>query len=350
MSLRDALRDAGELGFGPKVTGVDPRAERAARRRDRDVRRRRRPATSCSTLLDKTGYLKGAARHGDAQDEARAENLEELVAQTKEFRRNTPDGTLIDFLTGVALFAAADEIDDDDGSVSIMTLHTAKGLEYDTVFLTGVEEDLLPHRMSSGEPGGLAEERRLFYVGITRAKKRLFLSLAMTRSMFGDTQRRDAEPVPAGDPGRAHRLAAVARRRDLAAAGCGRARSTPRAARSSGSRTQKFSYSTVAPADAARRRPSGRAPVTNKVRDNGDLTLAVGRPHPSRRLRRGSRHRRHRRRAEEHRRGAVRHRRPQAPADQDRADREALAADAPRLRAAIRLRPDRRARCRHGAR
>ena len=62
-----------------------------------------------------------------------------------------------------------------------MTLHTAKGLEYDAVFVTGVEEDLLPHRMSANEPGGLAEERRLFYVGITRAKRRLYLSLAMTR-------------------------------------------------------------------------------------------------------------------------------------------------------------------------
>ena len=83
--------------------------------------------------------------------------------------------------------AAADEIDDSSGTVSLMTLHTAKGLEYDAVFLTGIEEDLLPHRMSANEPGGPAEERRLFYVGITRAKKRLFLSLAMTRAQFGET-------------------------------------------------------------------------------------------------------------------------------------------------------------------
>ena len=67
-----------------------------------------------------------------------------------------------------------------------MTMHTAKGLEYDAVFVTGVEEDLIPHRISAGEPGGPQEERRLFYVGITRARKRLYLSLAMTRAQFGE--------------------------------------------------------------------------------------------------------------------------------------------------------------------
>ena len=67
-----------------------------------------------------------------------------------------------------------------------MTMHTAKGLEYDAVFVTGVEEDLIPHRISAGEPGGPQEERRLFYVGVTRARKRLYLSLAMTRAQFGE--------------------------------------------------------------------------------------------------------------------------------------------------------------------
>jgi DNA helicase-2/ATP-dependent DNA helicase PcrA len=86
----------------------------------------------------------------------------------------------------VSLVAAADDLDDTSGTVSLMTLHTAKGLEYEAVFLTGIEEDLLPHRMSAGEPGGPAEERRLFYVGITRARQRLYLSLAMTRAQFGE--------------------------------------------------------------------------------------------------------------------------------------------------------------------
>jgi DNA helicase-2/ATP-dependent DNA helicase PcrA len=102
--------------------------------------------------------------------------------------RNNPEGRLPDFLNEVALVAAADDIDDESGSVSLMTLHTAKGLEYGAVFLTGIEEGLLPHRMSFIQPGGLSEERRLFYVGITRARKKLFLSLAMNRTTFGETE------------------------------------------------------------------------------------------------------------------------------------------------------------------
>ncbi|MCU1418278.1 MAG: ATP-dependent helicase [Schumannella sp.] len=274
VSLREALRDAAELGFGPKLTSsileLSALLDEATATSETAA-----PADILLNLLDKTGYLKGLRSSGDAQDEARAENLEELVAQAKEFRRNTPDGTLIDFLTGVALFAAADEIEDDDGSVSIMTLHTAKGLEYDAVFLTGVEEDILPHRMSSGEPGGLAEERRLFYVGITRAKKRLFLSLAMTRSVFGDTSvampSRYLNEIPAElidwrqSPG------------DATSRGGLRPRSlnSPRGAIEGGSRTQKFSYSNSLP-QTPRVKTEWTSPVTNKVRDNGDLTLAAG--------------------------------------------------------------------------
>ncbi len=80
----------------------------------------------------------------------------------------------------------ADDLDDASGVVSLMTMHTAKGLEYDAVFVTGVEEDLIPHRISAGEPGGPQEERRLFYVALTRARKRLHVSLAMTRAQFGE--------------------------------------------------------------------------------------------------------------------------------------------------------------------
>lgn len=275
VTLRDALRDAGELGFGPKLTAsilelsglLDEWSVASATAAPGDI---------LLGLLDATGYLKQLHGSGDAQDEARAENLEELVAQAKEFRRNTPDGTLIDFLTSVALFAAADEIDDEDGSVSIMTLHTAKGLEYDAVFLTGVEEDILPHRMSSGEPGGLAEERRLFYVGITRAKKRLYLSLAMTRSVFGDTNvampSRYLQEIPADlidwrqSPGDATSRGGL-RPRSLNA---------PRGMVESGRSRTSFSYSTSLPPAPPRQKTEWTSPVTNKVRDNGDLTLAVG--------------------------------------------------------------------------
>ncbi|MEO5920194.1 MAG: 3'-5' exonuclease, partial [Pseudolysinimonas sp.] len=272
VSMREAMRDAGDLGFGPKLTAsilelsaiLDEQTAKAGTAS---------PADILLTLLDKTGYLKGLHASGDAQDEARAENLEELVAQSKEFRRNTPEGTLIEFLTGVALFAAADEIEDDDGSVSIMTLHTAKGLEYDAVFLTGVEEDILPHRMSSGEPGGLAEERRLFYVGITRAKKRLYLSLAMTRSTFGDTRvampSRYLQEIPAAlidwrqSPGDANSRGGL-RPRALNARGY------------AGGPAKGFSYATSLPPAPPRVKTEWTSAVTNTVRDNGDLTLEPG--------------------------------------------------------------------------
>ena len=185
VSLREAMRQADQLGLGPKVTTailklgatldtVGLTSETA------------KVADILTELLKQTGFVEALRASRDPQDEARAENVEELVAVTREFNRNNPEGTLLDFLTETSLVAAADELDDSSGTVSLMTLHTAKGLEYDAVFLTGVEEDLLPHRMSAGEPGGPAEERRLFYVGITRARRRLFLSLAMTRASFGE--------------------------------------------------------------------------------------------------------------------------------------------------------------------
>src|SRR6187402_1093243 len=171
MPLREALLDAGQLGLGPKVTAAIVDLGTVLNDAS-NVAATAAPADILKTLLDRTGYVAGLRASGDPQDEVRAENVEELLSFTKEFAKRNPEGRLIDFLTEVALVAAADEIDDASGTVTLMTLHTAKGLEYDTVFLTGIEEDLLPHRMSAGEPGGVAEERRLFYVGITRARKR----------------------------------------------------------------------------------------------------------------------------------------------------------------------------------
>lgn len=260
MPLRESLADAGQLGLGPKVTGailelgkiLDDATAVAGSAAPHDI---------LSDLLLKSGYFAALKNSGDPQDEARAENLEELVAQAKEFRTATPEGTLVDFLTNVALFAAADEIDDADGTVSIMTLHTAKGLEYDSVFLTGLEEGLLPHQMSAGEPGGLAEERRLFYVGITRAKQRLYLSLSASRATFGEINvampSRYLQEIPAElidwrqSPGGGPRARAL----------------NPRPAR------ERFSIGTSLP---PRPKTEWTSAVTGVVRDNGDLTLAAG--------------------------------------------------------------------------
>ena len=145
ITYRQAMRDAGVLGLGPKVTGailhLAGLLDEAALTLDPA-----NPAGQANVsgllmfLLEASGLLAGLRNSRDPQDEARAENVEELVSVTKEFQKNNPNGTLLDFLTEVSLVAAADDLDDESGTVSLMTLHTAKGLEYDAVFLTGVEE------------------------------------------------------------------------------------------------------------------------------------------------------------------------------------------------------------------
>jgi len=196
ISLREALRHAARLGLGAKLTAgigglsalLDEASELAFGKQlpSGGAVPPRPPVEVLQHLLEGSDYLAQLRASRDPQDEARAENVEELVSVARDFGRANPEGTLVDFLTEVSLVAAADELDDESGSVALMTLHTAKGLEFRAVFLTGLEEGLLPHQMSAGEPGGLAEERRLFYVGITRARERLYLTLAMTRAQYGD--------------------------------------------------------------------------------------------------------------------------------------------------------------------
>ena len=193
ITFRDALANASALGVGPKIQqaiahldAVLAEASAIMLPPSGEVAPPTAVTEGLNVLLNKSGYLDALRRSKDPQDEARVENLDELVAVTREFARNNPEGTVLDFLTEVALVSDADDLDDATGSVSLMTMHTAKGLEYDAVFVTGVEEDLIPHRISAGEPGGPQEERRLFYVALTRARKKLHLSLAMTRAQFGE--------------------------------------------------------------------------------------------------------------------------------------------------------------------
>ncbi len=282
VTFREAMRRASELGLGPKVTqailALSRMLDEVALLLDPDRPEGRTSVGDLvTTLLEKSGLVQALRASKDAQDEARAENVEELVAVTKEFSRNNPEGQLVDFLTEVSLVAAADELDDSSGTVSLMTLHTAKGLEYDSVFLTGVEEDLLPHRMSANEPGGPAEERRLFYVGITRARRRLFISLAMTRAQFGEVNvampSRYLQEIPAElidwkqSPGMATSRGgtqprALNARREGGGYG-GRSRS------SSG-----FEDPALPP--PPRPKTQWANTVTGQVRDNGDLELAFG--------------------------------------------------------------------------
>ena len=146
------------------------------------------PSALAEEVLVATGYRAELEASEDPQDESRLENLQELISVASEFEEANPEGTLVEFLEQVSLVADADQIPDDDGGqgvVTLMTLHTAKGLEFPVVFLTAMEDGVFPHIRSIGEPKELEEERRLAYVGITRAQERLYLTRAAVRSSWG---------------------------------------------------------------------------------------------------------------------------------------------------------------------
>ncbi|MEV1245862.1 DNA helicase PcrA [Nonomuraea sp. NPDC050022] len=146
------------------------------------------PSALAEEILVATGYRAELEASEDPQDESRLENLNELISVASEFEEANPEGTLVEFLEQVSLVADADQIPEADGGqgvVTLMTLHTAKGLEFPVVFLTAMEDGVFPHIRSLGEPKELEEERRLAYVGITRAQKRLYLTRAAVRSSWG---------------------------------------------------------------------------------------------------------------------------------------------------------------------
>jgi DNA helicase-2/ATP-dependent DNA helicase PcrA len=144
------------------------------------------PAEFLRIVLEKTGYLDMLGQRDNAEDAARVENLKELVTAMAEGAE--AGETLTDFLDHAALVSDADSYDE-RAIVTLMTLHNAKGLEFDHVFLTGMEEGLFPHSRSSNSAEEIEEERRLCYVGMTRAKKTLTLTRAVYRRVFGDEQR-----------------------------------------------------------------------------------------------------------------------------------------------------------------
>ncbi|MGW1727144.1 DNA helicase PcrA [Streptomyces sp. NPDC002306] len=150
------------------------------------------PATVLEAVLERTGYLAELQASTDPQDETRIENLQELAAVALEFEQESGEGEatggLSEFLERVALVADSDQIPDEedgDGVITLMTLHTAKGLEFPVVFLTGMEDGVFPHMRALGQAKELEEERRLAYVGITRARERLYLTRSAMRSAWG---------------------------------------------------------------------------------------------------------------------------------------------------------------------
>jgi DNA helicase-2/ATP-dependent DNA helicase PcrA len=133
-------------------------------------------------VLDKTGYAAELEAERSIEAAGRLENIAELIGSAREYE------SVETFLEDVSLVADADEVPDDTSKVVLMTLHTAKGLEFPAVFLIGMEDGVFPHLRSLGEPQELEEERRLAYVGITRAKERLYLTNAWCRTLWGSTQ------------------------------------------------------------------------------------------------------------------------------------------------------------------
>jgi DNA helicase-2/ATP-dependent DNA helicase PcrA len=140
------------------------------------------PGPVLEAIIERTGYSDELHGEHSVEAEGRLENLAELVGSAHDYE------TVDEFLEQISLVADADEVDGDDSRVVLMTLHTAKGLEFPVVFLIGFEDGVFPHLRSLTEPDELEEERRLAYVGITRAKQRLFVTHAWSRSLFGSTQ------------------------------------------------------------------------------------------------------------------------------------------------------------------
>jgi DNA helicase-2/ATP-dependent DNA helicase PcrA len=203
---RERISFARALGRPEDVPGLAARSARAIEGFNELIGGLRASAEAGSpvgdlaeAILDKTGYVAELQASTDLQDESRIENLNELVSVAREFDARqfgarqaeegaAPPGSLADFLEQVSLVADADQIPEGEehgGMVTLMTLHTAKGLEFPVVFLTGLEENVFPHERSIGDDHELAEERRLAYVGITRAEQRLYLTRAVTRAWFG---------------------------------------------------------------------------------------------------------------------------------------------------------------------
>ena len=182
----------------PEVLGINPRAAKSAAAfwglietlRAAEARGASQ-ADILEEVLDRTGYLAELRRSEDPQDASRVENLAELHSVAGAFAADVPGGTLADFLERVALVADSDQVPAEGergGQVTLMTVHTAKGLEFPAVFVTGMEDGTFPHQRSLGDESELEEERRLAYVAITRARERLYLTRAAVRSAWGTPQ------------------------------------------------------------------------------------------------------------------------------------------------------------------
>ena len=181
------------------------------------------PAELAEKVLEESGYRDVLASDPSLEAEGRLENLLELVAQMREYEKETEEPTLSGFLERITLASDVDGYDEERGAVALMTVHTAKGLEFDVVFVTGLEEGTFPHQRSIDDDGAMEEERRLCYVAVTRARKRLHLCRARWRRLsgqtFGGVPSRFLRDLP--HDGVEHLVTAQPAYRDLATSGVG---------------------------------------------------------------------------------------------------------------------------------
>ena len=138
-------------------------------------------------ILRDTGYTKALETENTIEAENRIANLEEFLNVATEFEEESAENTLSEFLEGITLSSDLDNVEETEDSVTLMTLHSAKGLEFPVVFLVGMEEGVFPGFKSIGEDKDIEEERRLCYVGVTRAREKLFLTRSKQRTTFGST-------------------------------------------------------------------------------------------------------------------------------------------------------------------
>ncbi|MGB7605465.1 MAG: DNA helicase PcrA [Lutisporaceae bacterium] len=147
----------------------------------------KKPSEVLRELLDKSGYLDSLQKEEDEESQTRAENIKELLSATLEYESKNPEANLQQFLEQMALMSDLDNLDNEAEAVVLMTLHSAKGLEFPVVFMSGMEEGVFPSSRSYFEEHQMEEERRLMYVGITRARECLYLTSAFERTLFGNT-------------------------------------------------------------------------------------------------------------------------------------------------------------------
>ena len=185
ISMYDVIKRADE--FGLNKVFVNSREFVSAIEELKDKKQDILISELVKETLNKTGYTKALEEEKTAQAENRIENLEEFLTVAIEFEEEEAENNLAEFLEGITLASDVDDLDETDDAVTLMTLHTAKGLEFPVVFLVGMEEGIFPSYRSIGEPKELEEERRLCYVGITRAEEFLYLTCAKQRTIFGST-------------------------------------------------------------------------------------------------------------------------------------------------------------------